>query len=167
MASHDFFAVQMKLLKYCGIRTKYPAGCRGILMKASFYALALSNIFWTVAEANYLILNISDLKNNAETMANFISTFYSCFQFFVFSYKMEDLKVILSNLNTLTDKGSGVWFYVCYRSSMKPLEFFPFFFLIFSSIKIFCYHTDIQKDYFIVNKNSLRFCGYSWNIDDY
>lgn len=105
MDSKNFFAVQLKYLKFAGIRTEFPLGWKGILWKIFLVVNILSNIFWATTEGTYFITHLSDLENNADTISNFITTGYGLMELITFALAINDFDVLTTQLDLITRDG--------------------------------------------------------------
>lgn len=118
MVSQDFFKVPLKFLKFCGIAFEYPNGFKGTLMRLLYFASFFSLTFWTIAEVSYLIKNVDEFENNADTIVISISSFYALVQMFTFYTMNEELKELTGQLNELTELGKSFR-----QNIMKLLEY--------------------------------------------
>lgn len=99
MDSKNFFEDQIELLHCLGIRFEYPKGFKGFALKSVAALLAIAIFAWIFAEVNFLINNITDLKNNAETFAICVTASYSLIQFIVMFKKRREFGKFLAKLN--------------------------------------------------------------------
>lgn len=106
MDSQNYFEVSLQFFRYCGIALVYPKGFKGIFMKLFYFASVFSLTFWIVAEISYLIDNVDDFEESANTIVISFTSFLALVQLFTFYRMTKEVVELIEQLTELTKLGS-------------------------------------------------------------